>query len=70
MLASYIMFNGTVKEHGQAFLVVDKNIVNQVNSFGDIPFVLLAVYFIFNIKYPVGCINFFSFLKFCYSNFL
>ena len=71
MLAPYILITGTVKEPGQAFLVVDKNILNQVNSFDYILFVLLSAYFVFNIKYPVGCNNvFFLFLKFRYSNFL
>ena len=60
MLAPYILITGTVKEPGQAFLVVDKSIVNQVNSFDD-TFVLLSAYFVFNIKYPVGCNNVFFF---------
>ena len=62
MLAPYILITGTLKEPGQAFLV-DKDIVDQVNCFHDIPFVLLSVYFVFNIKNPVGCNNVFCFFE-------
>ena len=54
---------GTQPEPGQAFLVVDKSIINEVKDFNDIPFLLLSAYFVFNIKYPAGCNNFFSFLE-------
>lgn len=29
----------------------------------EVPFVLLSVYYIFNMQYPSGCTNFYSFLE-------
>jgi len=52
---------GTQQEPGQAFLVVEKAIINEVKDYNDILFTLLSAYFIFNIKYPVGCKIFFLF---------
>ena len=54
---------GTQPEPGQVFLVVDKSIINEVKDFNDIPFLLLSAYFVFNIKYPAGCNNFFFFFR-------
>ncbi len=69
MLTPYVLVTGTLKEPGQAFLVVDKNIINEITNFDYIPFVLLSAYFVFNIKYPIGCSNFFSFLEILLLNF-
>ena len=46
----------------EAYLVVDKRIIDQV-EIGDIPFVLMAAFFVYNICYPKGCSNFYSFLE-------
>ena len=32
-------------------------------SFEDIPYILMAAFFVYNICYPKGCINFYSFLE-------
>ena len=63
VLTPYILMTGTLREPGQAFLVVDKNIINEIKDFDNIPLILLSAYFVFNIKYPTGCNNFFSFLE-------
>ena len=55
---------GTQQEPGQAFLVVDKSIINEVKDFKDIPFILLSAYFVSYIKYPAGCKFFFFFRNF------
>ena len=47
----------------QTFLVVDKTIVCEMEVTSDIPFILLAVFFVFNICYPKGCSNIFSFME-------
>ena len=46
----------------QAYLVVDKNVVDEV-SIIDIPFILMSAFFVYNICYPKGCNNFYSFLE-------
>ncbi len=62
-LAPYILMTGSLLQPEQAFLVIDKKIINEVMDFEDIPFILTSAYFVFNIKYPVGCNNFYSFLE-------
>ena len=44
----------------QTLLVVDKTIVCEIPTFGNIPFMLMASFFVFNICYPKGCINLYS----------
>ena len=44
------------QEAVQAYLVVDKKVVDDV-SFEDIPYILMAAFFVYNICYPKGCIN-------------
>lgn len=69
-LAPYILVSGSMKQPEQAFLVVDKKIVTEVICFEDIPLTLLSAFFVFNIKYPPGCNNFYSFLEILILNFL
>ena len=57
----YILISG--EEDLQSFLVVDKMIMCEVKSFYDLPFTFMAAYFVFNICYPRGCSNFFSFME-------
>ena len=56
----YILVVG--QEAVQAYLVVDKKVVDDV-SFEDIPYILMAAFFVYNICYPKGCINLYSFLE-------
>lgn len=50
------------KDMLQAYLVVDNHIVDEV-PITDLPLALMAAYFVFNICYPKGCNNFYSFLE-------
>ena len=56
-------------EQFQTFLVVDKTIVCEVEVLHDIPFVLMAAFFVFNICYPKGCNNLFSFMEILTLNY-
>ena len=51
------------------YLVIDKQIVDQVTSVQDIPLLLMSAFFVFNICYPKGCNNFYSFLEVIVLNF-
>lgn len=46
----------------QAYLIVDKDVVDEV-SIIDIPFILMSAFFVYNICYPKGCNNFYTFLE-------
>ena len=48
----------------QSFLVVDKKVVCEIESFVDIPFCLMSALFVFNIHYPVGCSNLYAYTVF------
>lgn len=61
-LEPYILIIGEDTESIEAYLVVDKQVIDEV-SFIDIPFVLMAAFFVYNICYPKGCNNFYSFLE-------
>ena len=62
-LAPYMLVIGGIQSSTQAFLVVDKKIITEVNNFEDIPFCLMSAFFVFNIHYPVGCSNFYTFME-------
>ena len=61
-LAPYVLVIGDIQEPSQAFIVVDRQIVTEVNII-DIPLVLLAAFFVFNIHYPKGSNNFYTFME-------
>ena len=61
-MAPYIMIIGTWQQARQAFLVVDKQVVMDVDI-KDIPIVLMSAFFVYNIHYPSGCSNFYSFME-------
>ena len=42
---------------------MDKIIISEVKCHYDLPFALMAAFFVFNIRYPRGCNNLFSFLE-------
>ena len=58
----YVIVVGNSENPEQAFLVMDKNILSEINI-EDIPVCLLAVFYVFNICYPPGCNNFYCFLE-------
>ena len=68
-LSPYILMSGTWPAPNQAFLVVDKHIVCEVPDLLDIPFILMAASFVFNIHYTQGCNNFYSYLEVVTLNF-
>lgn len=51
-----------VQEDNDIFLIVDKNIVDKVEP-QDIPFALMAAFYVFNIHYPKGCHVLYAFLE-------
>ena len=53
---------GTLAEPEQYFLVIDCIIIGEVKV-EQLPLILLAAYFVFNICYVKGCSNMFSFLE-------
>ena len=59
-LEPYIAIVG--KESLDASLVVDHQVVDEV-PIDNLPFVLMAAFFVYNICYPKGCNNFYSFLE-------
>lgn len=59
-LEPYIAVVG--KESLDAYLVVDQQVVDEV-PIDNLPFVLMAAFFVYNICYPKGCNNFYSFLE-------
>lgn len=59
-LEPYVAIIG--EETVEAYLVVDKHIIDKF-SIIDIPFALMAAFFVYNICYPKGCNNFYTFLE-------
>ena len=51
------------KEQLQAFLIVDKSLVCDCSTLSVIPLMLISAFFSFNVQYPTGCSNYFSFLE-------
>lgn len=61
-ITPYILVTG--EDDGmQTFLVVDKSILSEVPLNCTLPFVLMAAFFVFNICYPKGCSNLYSFME-------
>ena len=53
---------GDYRSPAQAFLACEKKIICEIPT-KEIPISLLAPYYIFNMCYPKGCNNFFSFIE-------
>ena len=58
----YLLVIGNYVEQLQVFLVVDSKIIMEV-TLENCVLILLSSYFVFNICYPKGCYNVFSFLE-------
>ena len=58
----YVIVVGNNKSPEQAFLVMDRKILTEINT-EEIPIYLIAVFYVFNICYPAGCNNFYCFLE-------
>ena len=61
-LTPYVLLSENHNEF-QAFLIVDKTIVCEMQVFNEIPFILMSSFFVFNICYPKGCTNLYSFME-------
>lgn len=46
----------------EAYFIVDKRVIDQVEVI-DIPCALMAAFFVYNICYPKGCANLYTFLE-------
>ena len=53
----------------ELYLIVDKIVVCEIPNYLDVPFVLMSAYFVFNICYPRGCNNLFSFMEILTLNY-
>ena len=62
-----VVVQGTQTKVKAAFLVCEKVVLSKVDAV-HIPLILFAAYYTFNIKYPSGCSNFFSFLEVLFLN--
>lgn len=58
----YVIVVGNNKNPEQAFLVMDRKILTEIDT-QEIPIYLIAVFYVFNICYPAGCNNFYCFLE-------
>ena len=58
----YVIVVGTFQCPQQAFIAMDKKILTEIDV-NDTPLYLIAVFYVFNICYPHGCSNFYSFLE-------
>ncbi len=62
-LEPYVVVVESVEEDSlQAYLVVDNRILDRVDIV-DLPFVLMAAFFVYNICCSKGCSNFYTFLE-------
>ncbi len=57
-----IVVKGSLQNPKEAFLVADKIHICKI-KFGNIPLVLMAAFYVFNVHYTPGCSNFYSFLE-------
>ena len=61
-LAPYALIVGSWEEARQAFLTVDKQVIMEMDI-KDVPLVLMSAFFVYNIHYPSGCSNFYTFME-------
>lgn len=57
-----VIIRGTAADPKDAFLVCEKQVLSKVAA-GDLPIVLFATYYVFNMQYCSGWTNFFSFFE-------
>ena len=62
-LSPYLLIVGEVRNPKECFLIVDKKVVCEISCIEDIPFCLMSAFFVFNIHYPLGCNNFYTFME-------
>ena len=59
----YILVIGSYKNPSQAFLVIDCLVVCEISNIDNAPLALLSAFFVFNISYPRGLNNVYTFLE-------
>ena len=64
----YILVIGDSGSEWQAFLITDKKVVTEV-PFENTPLTLMSAFFVYNICYPNGCTNFYTFMEVVILNF-
>ena len=62
-----VIIRGTPKNPADGYLVCEKSLLSKINV-GDLPIALFATYYVFNMQYCAGCINFFTFLEAIFLN--
>ena len=64
---TFVIVRGNYYKVKDAYLVCKKMVLSKIKPF-DLPLVLFATYYVFNIQYCSGCTNFFSFLEVPFLN--
>ena len=62
-----IIIRGTCTEPKDAYLVCEKLVLSKFSP-ADVPLMLFATYYVFNMHYCSGCTNFFTFLEVLFLN--
>ena len=68
-LTPYVLVVGDSGSPQQCFFVVDKKVISEVPNIDDLPFCLMSAFFVFNISYPIGCTNFYTFMEVIVLNY-
>lgn len=63
----FVIVRGTSRCIKDAFLVCEKMVLSKIKPF-DLPIILFAAYYVFNMQYCSGCTNFFTFLEVLFIN--
>ena len=56
------LVRGSLQDVKDAFLVIEKQVHCKIPA-QEIPLALVSAFFVFNMHYPPGCTNFYSFLE-------
>ena len=60
-----VVVRGKKKSIKDAYIVTEGQVLCKV-PIAQVPFALLSAFYIFNMQYPSGCTNFYSFLEFIF----
>lgn len=58
------MIRGTFENPKDGFLVVEKTFLAKIPSIMDVPLILLAAFYIFDMQYTIGLTNLYTFLEY------
>jgi len=62
-----VIIRGQAKAPKDGYLVVENRIMSKIDL-ADVPLILFASYYVFNMQYCTGCTNVFSFLEVLFLN--